>query len=303
MEVSFNGDFYFFKFTNNEDRDAAMEAGPFKMAEKLMIVKSWTEDLKSMKRGISNIPVWIQLFNIPACMWSREGISLIASVVGKPIKFDRATATRTRLTYAAVCVEVKPDKDLPTSIKLYVGRTEGDFKEVIVEYPWKPLICSDCCSFGHPKGQCMEDVEAKVRDQKEKIEAKRKAYVNRDKKKNSVPNNPHSSHSEEEERQEIRRKSRSSKNPKPTKKKDNNEHVNPFTALSTEMAEEVAPGHNLQANIVAPTTSKPNEKSVQLPAPSSPAPQIQNTNVSISTPIPVNPYPDQRIVVHNDPTP
>lgn len=74
-------------------------------------------------------------------MWSREGLGYIASPVGKPTRFYRATANRTRLTYAAVCVEVKADKDLPDKVRLSIGKCKGDVEEVIMDYPWKPLMC------------------------------------------------------------------------------------------------------------------------------------------------------------------
>lgn len=82
-------------------------------------------------------------------MWSNGGLSYIASAVGKPIRFEKATATRARLTYAAVCVEIKPDRELPASIKLDIGRPAEDYEEIVVHYPWRPLMCQDCCLFGH----------------------------------------------------------------------------------------------------------------------------------------------------------
>lgn len=179
IEVTSNGEYFLLKFTNQEDRDVALETGPFKIRDKLMVTKPWKEDLTCLKKERTTIPVWIHMYNVPTCMWTKEGLSYIGSMVGKPVRFYRATATRTILTYAAICVEVKADKELPEKMKLDVGRCEGDVEEVVLDYPWKPQLCPECCSFGHLKGKCMEDVTEKVLIQKSGIFNRRKSFENR----------------------------------------------------------------------------------------------------------------------------
>lgn len=48
--MSSNGEYFLWNFSNMEDRESALEAGPFKVGDKLMVVKPWEEDLKSLKK-------------------------------------------------------------------------------------------------------------------------------------------------------------------------------------------------------------------------------------------------------------
>lgn len=53
---------------------------------------------------------------------------------------------------------------MPKSVRRSVGKTllasidvniEGvDMLEILVEYPWKPVLCSVCNGFGHSKENC-----------------------------------------------------------------------------------------------------------------------------------------------------
>jgi hypothetical protein len=76
------------------------------------------------------IPVWIQIYDLPFLLWTKEGLSEVASMVGQPLSCDELTLGCKRLDYARLCVEV------------FVHKFELEFsttiRKVHVNYKWKP---------------------------------------------------------------------------------------------------------------------------------------------------------------------
>lgn len=78
-------------------------------------------------------------------LFTTEGISHVASVVGIPLYMDKATETRRRVQFAKACVEIGLEDEFPESIILDIediGQTT-----VYIEYPWRPVVCSICGKF------------------------------------------------------------------------------------------------------------------------------------------------------------
>ncbi|KAF5198336.1 hypothetical protein FRX31_012076 [Thalictrum thalictroides] len=67
------------------------------------------------------------------------------------------TETKTMLTYARICVEVKAENELPEEIQVKINTCK--VPTVSVEYPWKPLLCTKCQVFGHSMLNCERIVE------------------------------------------------------------------------------------------------------------------------------------------------
>ncbi|KAK2641983.1 hypothetical protein Ddye_023746 [Dipteronia dyeriana] len=80
--------FYFFKFLDDEACSNVLEAGPWLFTGRMLILKKWHPRLILTKDTYSKIPVWVKLFNIPHEYWTEEGLSYIASAVGKPLYAD-----------------------------------------------------------------------------------------------------------------------------------------------------------------------------------------------------------------------
>jgi len=73
---------------------------------------------------ITKIPVWIQIYDLPFLLWTNEGLSEVASMVGQPLFCDELTLGCKRLDYARLCVEV--DASLP-----FVHKFELEFSTTI----------------------------------------------------------------------------------------------------------------------------------------------------------------------------
>ncbi|KAJ6418900.1 hypothetical protein OIU84_002134, partial [Salix udensis] len=112
--------FIIFRFQKEEQMLEILEKGPWLFGGKAIILQQWHPHFVFDKNKISKLPVWIRIHGLPFPLWSRKGLSLVASK-GTPFvhNFDIITPLSTE----------------PLHIE--------------VEYEWKPTRCASCNLFGH----------------------------------------------------------------------------------------------------------------------------------------------------------
>ncbi|KAJ6724566.1 GLYCINE-RICH CELL WALL STRUCTURAL PROTEIN 1.8-LIKE [Salix viminalis] len=97
---------------------------------------------------ISTVSVWIRLKELPLPLRTKQGLSLAASMVGKPQSCDDQTINCRRLDYARLCVELDANLPFIHHFEVESPLTEEPVK-VTMEHEWKPARCETCRSFGH----------------------------------------------------------------------------------------------------------------------------------------------------------
>ncbi|KAF5208302.1 hypothetical protein FRX31_002109 [Thalictrum thalictroides] len=118
------------------------------LAGKLFIIRPWTREVELSRGMIKSVPVRVKMSKVPKDFWNPKGFSFLGSAIGKPLFMDKTTEKSSMLTFARICVEVEPMKELPKSIPL------GPDQTVELNYPWKPLLCAICSVFGRSSSQC-----------------------------------------------------------------------------------------------------------------------------------------------------
>jgi hypothetical protein len=116
------------------------------------------------------------MYNLPIEFWNSTCLSYVASGAGKPLCADFITEEQIRLGFARVLVEVDIDSMFPKEVKV-IG-VDGGRVVVGIEYPWLPIKCKKCRSFGHLSHSCTK-MEKQVWIPK-KIEQKEFAVNNGD---------------------------------------------------------------------------------------------------------------------------
>ncbi|KAF9604144.1 hypothetical protein IFM89_002819 [Coptis chinensis] len=129
-----------------------LDSGPIFIAGRIFIVMPWSEEVESQRENISSLPIWVKLTNIPKQLWSKKGLSFIASRLGKPHCCDAATLKMQRLDFARVCVVVSSTSKYPKSLNFKLRN--GKELKIGVEYTWIPPTCSHCVKFGHNTNKC-----------------------------------------------------------------------------------------------------------------------------------------------------
>ncbi|KAL2246082.1 UNVERIFIED_CONTAM: hypothetical protein Sindi_2876400 [Sesamum indicum] len=103
-----------------------------------------------------HVPIWIKLRHLPMEYWTIDGLSTVASGVGRPLYPDAITRACTRLDFARVCVMIDVTQTLPKHIIVMTPDENGGETpcKVDVEYEWLPPKCTNCMILGHMTKDC-----------------------------------------------------------------------------------------------------------------------------------------------------
>ncbi|GFY91109.1 hypothetical protein Acr_07g0013050 [Actinidia rufa] len=152
------GFFYFISYSCTS-RDSVMEDDSWHLCNLPIIMKKWHRMLKLSKNNIKVIPVWAKFYNIPLEFWDEEGLSEIASEVGKPLHVDLLTKRMSRVSFARVCVEIATNSE-PTDS--FLIQSQDEVIEISVEYLILPLRYDHSHTFGHSLAECMKKTPIQI---------------------------------------------------------------------------------------------------------------------------------------------
>ncbi|XP_039049215.1 uncharacterized protein LOC120190158 [Hibiscus syriacus] len=135
-----------------EWRDWVLYNGPWNVQHKLVFLWRWEPNLKELHFDLTYMHVWIQLYNVPLELFSKKRLSYIASAIDRPLYMDSITASRERLEYARVCIEISARTQIPDFIDMVLY--DESLARIGVFVPWLPSSCIDCDRFGHAVKFC-----------------------------------------------------------------------------------------------------------------------------------------------------
>ncbi|GJT83823.1 zinc knuckle CX2CX4HX4C containing protein, partial [Tanacetum coccineum] len=126
-EMVNNSGFCSLTFRNEEGMNKVLDLGPWLVNNKPLFVQKWDPSMGLNKVEQTKVPLWVSIVNVPLEAWSTEGISALASSLGKPLIMDNMTAKRCqfgegRLDYARVLVEFDVKKGCKDKIEIHVFR-------------------------------------------------------------------------------------------------------------------------------------------------------------------------------------
>ncbi|XP_070054648.1 uncharacterized protein [Nicotiana tomentosiformis] len=107
--VQVNRGVFLVRFTQIESRVKVVEEGVQMFDKKPVIVKPWSPEIDTRKETFSKVPIWIRLPELDIKYWGQNALTKIAGLVGNPLKANRATTLKERMTFARVLVEVALD--------------------------------------------------------------------------------------------------------------------------------------------------------------------------------------------------
>ncbi|VFQ64820.1 unnamed protein product [Cuscuta campestris] len=148
------------RFSKIEERDEALKRKYYYFDNKPVFTKAWCPGTKIDITELKDIPIWVQFPGLNMKYWSLTGLRKLGSVIGKPIRRDKATATRAMWAFARIQVEVQVQQDFPEII--HFADEEDRIISQAMEYEWKPTICSKCNKMGHIADNCRKSKETKT---------------------------------------------------------------------------------------------------------------------------------------------
>ncbi|GKB93497.1 hypothetical protein Tco_0979634 [Tanacetum coccineum] len=135
-----------------------------------IILNKWSSSLSLKKGEVTKVSVWVKLHNVSLLVYSEDGLSLIATQIGKPIMLDAFTysmcvETWRRIGFDRALIEVSSDSDLKKEVIMAIPNeddTEYIKEVIIVEYKWKPPHCLACKRFRHSPTTCPNRVKKDI---------------------------------------------------------------------------------------------------------------------------------------------
>ena len=137
--MSTSNEFMLFRFREEEGLNTVMERGPWMFGGKSIVLQQWNPHFLFDRNKITTLPVWIRLRGLPFPLWTRPGLSLAASMVGRPVACDEHTHFCTRLDYARICIEVDATQPYVFSFEMDTPLSDKPIR-VEVEYEWRPTM-------------------------------------------------------------------------------------------------------------------------------------------------------------------
>ncbi|GJY34630.1 zinc knuckle CX2CX4HX4C containing protein [Tanacetum coccineum] len=158
--------FFFFKFDSRAGLEAVLDGGPWLIRKSPIILKKWLMDTRLLKEELTRISIWVKLHDVPIQVFEKDGISLIATFIGKPVMLDSYTsfmcnASWGMSSFARSLIKVNSETDLVDVVTIGIpSLSEDDFtKETIrVEFELRPPRCDTCKIFGHVHDYCPKKV-------------------------------------------------------------------------------------------------------------------------------------------------
>ncbi|CAA0806071.1 Unknown protein [Striga hermonthica] len=139
--------FFMVKFTREDDRDTALNGGPWMLSGHYVTLQKWTPQFNPFNDVIENTLVWIHLSGLNLAMFDENIMFCLASMVGTPVRIHINTSNVERGKYARACVQI----DLNQPVVGQVGFQGTWYK---VEYEGLYLLCPLCGRYGHNRNMC-----------------------------------------------------------------------------------------------------------------------------------------------------
>nr|GEV58790.1 hypothetical protein [Tanacetum cinerariifolium] len=102
-----------------------------------IILNKWTPNLSLTKDEVTNVPVWVKMHKVPVVAYSEDGLSLIATQIGKPVMLDASTSSMCmelwgHIGFPRALIEVSTDEELKQDVIMVVPLEDAKKPEVVV---------------------------------------------------------------------------------------------------------------------------------------------------------------------------
>ncbi|KAL0305175.1 UNVERIFIED_CONTAM: hypothetical protein Scaly_2993900 [Sesamum calycinum] len=119
--------------------EEVIEGGPWLFQGQPIVLQRWEPGMVLRKHKHTQVPVWIRLRHLPVEFWTDDGLSTVASGVGRPLYQDTITRACTRLDFARVCVMLDISSTLPKH--LIIMMPKEDAMKYRVNWRWSTNGC------------------------------------------------------------------------------------------------------------------------------------------------------------------
>ncbi|KAJ4841665.1 hypothetical protein Tsubulata_010999 [Turnera subulata] len=146
----YNSGLFLLNFPTDIALQRATHGGPWHIGGIPLLLRQWCPNIKPVDLNTPIIPVWVQLNHVPPELLTTEGLSYLASVIGKPLHLNQ-DCSHLFSERVNVCIEVDFSKPVLHAITIAI---DGCTRTVDVTYSWQPQLCEICHTWGHHHLTC-----------------------------------------------------------------------------------------------------------------------------------------------------
>ncbi|KAJ8433453.1 hypothetical protein Cgig2_014494 [Carnegiea gigantea] len=143
---------FIMRFNNLDDQLTVVKRGVYYFDNKPLPVKPWNLEMDINTEAITSLPIWVRFMDLDIKYWGLASLSKLGSILGIPIKTDKYTMEKTRLSYARFLIETPVDEAFPNFINFV--NDQDVVVRLQVKYEWKPIKCQHCRMYGHKEDEC-----------------------------------------------------------------------------------------------------------------------------------------------------
>ncbi|CAN1159329.1 hypothetical protein LINPERHAP2_LOCUS22641 [Linum perenne] len=125
---------FLIQFPSAEDSSWVLSKGPWHIHNTLLHLRPWKSDLKPLAVEDSVSPLWVKMNGIPPALSSKDGVSMIASLLGTPVQTDMHSIAVDGLGYAKACVLISKGAERP----LVLNVVPDGFDPIAIDLEYLP---------------------------------------------------------------------------------------------------------------------------------------------------------------------
>ena len=141
-----------FEFLSETAMLNTLHMGPYSVFGRPLILQIMPEFFDFTPPVLTHVLIWVRFPNLPIRCWTPLCLSKLASVLGKPLRCDAPTISKTKLSFDRVLIEVHMVNTPPDLITVQLPN--GSILGQRVIYKSLPRYCRSCASMGHSTSSC-----------------------------------------------------------------------------------------------------------------------------------------------------
>ncbi|KAJ4835450.1 hypothetical protein Tsubulata_026830 [Turnera subulata] len=149
--IPYSEELFLLQFSVESSLARALHGGPWHIGGIPLLLRKWEVGIQPVDFTASLIPVWVQLKQVPFELLTKEGLSYLASAIGKPSHVNQDCSKLLSSDSVSVCVDVDFSKPLREELPISF---DGCTRTIGVSYSWKPQYCDLCKKWGHHQMAC-----------------------------------------------------------------------------------------------------------------------------------------------------
>nr|GEU39808.1 hypothetical protein [Tanacetum cinerariifolium] len=111
-------------------QDQVIEKGSWMILKSPIMLSKWSPSVSLKRCEVTKVSVWVKMYNIPVLAYSKDGLSLLATQIGKPIMLDAFTSSTCveswgRFSFARALIEIDAAVRLKNEVIIAIPEEEA----------------------------------------------------------------------------------------------------------------------------------------------------------------------------------